>query len=118
MPSPPLKYNEWTTEWTHGGQQSLLKDWVNCGVYAIEWINFRIHSAILHRRKREAEENANFLRERLRDTGMSAHDSQFMEKQRMVMAEFALREIKRIDAHATWKAEQEDAAECRLLRVS
>ena len=118
VPPPPLKYNEWTTEWTHGGQQSLLKDWVNCGVYAIEWINFRIQSAILHRRKREAEENANFLRERLRDTGMSAHDSQFMEKQRMVMAEFALREIKRIQAESTCKAEEEDAAEYRLLGAS
>ena len=92
---PPLKYNQWKISWTKGGQQALSADSVNCGVYVLQWIKFRLKSSVLYRRTLERKEGTSFLREKLRDTTMGVFDSQFFEKDRCLMAEFALREMRR-----------------------
>ena len=96
VPPPPLKHSEWKCGWTRGGQQCISSDSVNCGIYALEWIKFRFHSAVRHRRMTENEKGATFLREKMRDTTMNTFDDHFIEKARIKIAHFALHEIRRI----------------------
>ena len=98
VPRPLLKFHEWKTAWASGGQQFSTGDSVNCGVYAVEWIRFRVQSAVLFRRELERKERTSLLRERLRQTTLSVFDGHFINKLRMHIAEFALREIKRIQS--------------------
>ena len=93
---PPLKYNEWNTAWAHGGQQIILGDSANCGVYAIEWIRHRIMSAVKHRVMAEKKEGAKFLRQKMRETAMNTFDTQFLNKVRLRIAVFALKEMRHL----------------------
>ena len=43
----------WNIQLAEGGQQNLLTDSVNCGVYCLEWIKFRVTTAVRSRLLRE-----------------------------------------------------------------
>ena len=71
---------------------------MNCGVYVLEWIKFRLLSAVGHRERLEDEAGKSFLREEMRETSMAVFDWQYIEKARMLIADFALKEMKRLQA--------------------
>ena len=94
--SPPqLQWNEWKTSWTRGGQQILSLDAVNCGVYVVEWIKFRFHSSVLYRRRQEQEKGVRFLRKKLRDTVMCTFDEHYINKSRLLITEYSLRQMRK-----------------------
>ena len=88
---------EWQCAFADGGQQKIETDPSNCGIYAIEWIKFRIEAAVERRRWMEEKELASHYSEKgLRETKMAPMKVKEIDACRLRNAHSALVEIKRL----------------------
>ena len=91
-----VEKRKWNCTFADGGQQDIALDSVNCGIYSLEWIRFRIRTAVKPRAVREQKQGFTYLPERLRETRMRPLEECEKDARRLRLARDALSEIKRL----------------------
>ena len=90
-----LPEKEWKCRYADGGQQ---KDTSNCGIYAVEWIQFRVRTAVERRRLKEADNRFKYLEEKRRETKTKPLESCELESRTLCYANASLATIRKLRA--------------------